>query len=108
MRNIGGSVGVSIVEALFVENTQVVHSSLIQHVRPDNPMARAPYLMPPYDLATPAGIAAINAEVTRQAQMIAYINDFYFMAVVILATLPLLLLLRRPRGIAKGPAVAMD
>jgi hypothetical protein len=40
--------------------------------------------------------------------MIAYINDFYFMAVVILATLPLLLLLRRPRGIAKGPAVAMD
>ncbi|HML09717.1 MAG TPA: DHA2 family efflux MFS transporter permease subunit, partial [Stellaceae bacterium] len=108
MRNIGGSVGVSIVEALFVENTQVIHSSLIQHVRPDNPFARAPYLMPPYDLTTATGVAAINAEVTRQAQMIAYINDFYFMAVVILATLPLLLLLRRPRVVAKGPAVAME
>jgi MFS transporter, DHA2 family, multidrug resistance protein len=108
MRNIGGSVGVSIVEALFVENTQVVHSSLIQHITPDNPMARAPYLMAPYNLTTPTGVAAINAEVTRQAQMIAYINDFYFMAVVILATLPLLLLLRRPRGVATGPAVAMD
>jgi MFS transporter, DHA2 family, multidrug resistance protein len=106
MRNIGGSVGVSIVEALFVENTQVIHSSLIQHIRPDNPLARA--LTAPYSLTEIHGVAALNAEVTRQAQMIAYINDFYFMAVVILATLPLLLLLRRPRGAAKGPAVAMD
>jgi MFS transporter, DHA2 family, multidrug resistance protein len=106
MRNIGGSVGVSIVEALFVENTQVIHSSLIQHIAPDNPLARA--LTAPYSLTEIHGVAALNAEVTRQAQMIAYINDFYFMAVVILATLPLLLLLRRPRGAAKGPAVAMD
>ena len=40
--------------------------------------------------------------------MIAYINDFYFMGVMILLTLPLLLLLRRPSSIAKGPAVAID
>ena len=48
MRNIGGSVGVSIVEALFVENTQIIHSSLIQHIRPDNPLARG--LSAPYSL----------------------------------------------------------
>ena len=41
MRNIGGSVGISIVEALLVENTQVVHSRLVEHVRPDNPLAQA-------------------------------------------------------------------
>ena len=108
MRNIGGSVGVSIVEAMFVENTQVIHSRLIEHIRPDNPLAQGAMLAAPYSLTTPHGIAALNAEVTRQAQMIAYINNFYFMAIMILLTLPLLLLLRRPSSVAKGPAVAID
>src|SRR5580658_8414746 len=31
MRNVGGSVGVSIVEALLAENTQVVHSHMVEH-----------------------------------------------------------------------------
>jgi DHA2 family multidrug resistance protein len=106
MRNIGGSVGVSIVEALFVENTQIIHSRLIEHVRPDNPLAQN--LPAPYSLTSPVGIAALNAEVTRQAQMIAYINDFYFMVIIIVVALPLLLLLRRPNSTAKGPAVAID
>jgi DHA2 family multidrug resistance protein len=108
MRNIGGSVGVSIVEALFVENTQIIHSRLSEHIRPDNPLAQAPFLGAPYSLTNPSGIAALNAEVTRQAQMIAYINDFYFMVVIIMIALPFLLLLRRPSHVAKGPAVAID
>ena len=108
MRNIGGSVGVSIVEALFVENTQVIHSRLVEHIRPDNPLAQAPMLPAPYSLTVPHGVAALNAEVTRQAQMIAYIDNFYFMAIMIVITLPLLLLLRRPSRMAKGPAVAID
>ncbi len=108
MRNIGGSVGVSIVEALFVENTQIIHSRLAEHIRPDNPLAQAPMLAAPYSLTVSTGIAALNAEITRQAQMIAYINNFYFMAIMILMTMPLLLLLRRPSRIAKGPAVAID
>jgi DHA2 family multidrug resistance protein len=105
MRNIGGSVGVSIVEMLLVENTQVIHSRLMEHIRPDNPLAQT--LASPFSLTEPHGIAALNHEVTRQAQMIAYIDDFHFMVIVILVSLPFLLLLRRP-GRAKAPAVAMD
>jgi DHA2 family multidrug resistance protein len=108
MRNIGGSVGVSIVEALLVQNTQLVHSRLAEHIRPDNPLAQAPYLAAPYSLTSPTGIAALNAEVTRQAQMIAYINDFYFMVLIIVVSLPLILLLRRPRRGAAAPAVALE
>src|SRR5580700_5082740 len=67
MRNIGGSVGISIVEALFVENTQTVHSQLAEHIRPDNPLAQK--LAVPFSLTEPHGLAALNAEVTRQAQM---------------------------------------
>jgi DHA2 family multidrug resistance protein len=108
MRNIGGSVGVAVVEALLVENTQTIHSSLIEHLRPDNPMAQAPQLALRYSLTNPTGIAALNAEVTRQAQMIAYLDNFHLMLVIMLVASPFLLLLRRPRRAADGPAVTMD
>ena len=108
MRNIGGSVGISIVEALLVQNTQIVHSTLAEHVRPDNPLAQAAGRAVPYSLTEVHGIAALNAEVTRQAQMIAYIDNFHLMLVVMLVASPFLLLLRRPRRAADSPAVAMD
>jgi len=107
-RNIGGSVGIAIVEALLAENTQIVHSRLVEHLRPDNPLAQAPYLMPPFSLATPSGIAALNVEATRQAAMVAYIDDFKLMMIIIIVSLPLLLLLRRPRPIPRAAAVAHD
>jgi DHA2 family multidrug resistance protein len=107
-RNIGGSCGVAIVEALLVQNTQVVHSRLVEHLRPDNPLAQAPHLALPYSLTSQPGVAALNAEVTRQAQMIAYIDNFYLMMLIILASLPLLLLLRRPRRTLGEPAVALE
>jgi DHA2 family multidrug resistance protein len=96
MRNIGGSCGIAIVETLLVRNTQIVHSRLAEHLRPDNPLARAPFLPAPFSFSAPSGVAALNAEATRQATMVAYIDDFHFMMIVILVSLPLLLLLRRP------------
>jgi MFS transporter, DHA2 family, multidrug resistance protein len=108
-RYIGGSLGVAAVEALLVENTQTVHSRLVEHLRPDNPLTQ--HLMLPYSLTSPTGMAALNAEVTRQAQMIAYIDNYYLMMIIIVASLPLLLLLRRPRRAAAAssePAVAIE
>ena len=55
MRNIGGSIGISIVEALLDQNTQVVHSRLVEQLRPDNPLARAPRLGPPFSLTNAVG-----------------------------------------------------
>ena len=107
-RNIGGSCGVAIVVALLSENTQIIHSRLVEHLRPDNPLAQAPFLAGPYSLSIPSGVAALNAEVTRQAQMIAYIDDFYLMGIIILVALPLLLLLRRPRPLIPQAAVAIE
>ncbi|HZK89728.1 MAG TPA: DHA2 family efflux MFS transporter permease subunit [Stellaceae bacterium] len=106
MRNIGGSVGISVVEVLLAQNTQIVHSQLAEHVRPDNPLAQN--LATPYSLTNVHGIAALNAEITRQAQMIAYIDDFHLMVIIIFAALPFLLLLRRPRRAADGPAVVIE
>jgi DHA2 family multidrug resistance protein len=106
MRNVGGSIGISIVEALLAENTQVVHSRLVEHLRPDNPLAQAPYLAAPYSLSVPTGIAALNAEATRQAAMVAYIDDFKLMMLIVILSAPLLFLLRKPPARIAGAAAA--
>jgi DHA2 family multidrug resistance protein len=97
MRNIGGSIGISIVVALLAENTQIVHSRLVEHLRPDNPLAQAPFLAHPFSLTNPSGLAALNAEATRQAAMVAYIDDFKLMMLLVILASPLILLLRTPR-----------
>jgi MFS transporter, DHA2 family, multidrug resistance protein len=107
MRMLGGSIGIAILETQLTQNTQIVHSALTEHLRPDNPLAHAPYLTAPFSLTTPMGIAALNQEVTRQAAMIAYIDDFLLMLFVILALLPLLLFVRAPRR-RPLPAAADD
>ena len=105
MRNLGGSIRIAILKALLAENTQIVHARLVEQLRPDNPLAQAPYLVAPFSLTTPSGIAALNAEVTRQAAMVAYVNDFALMMVVATGSIMLLLLVR-PTSRA-GAAVAI-
>jgi MFS transporter, DHA2 family, multidrug resistance protein len=97
MRMLGGSIGIAVLETQLTQNTQIVHSRLVEGLRPDNPLAQAPFLAAPFSLTNPSGIAALNQEVTRQSAMIGYIDDFALMLIVILASLPLLLLVRGPR-----------
>jgi len=106
MRNLGGSVGISIFEAVLAENTQIVHSRLVEHLRPDNPLAQMHSLSARYSLSNPAGIAALNAEVTRQASMVAYIDVYALMMIIVAVTIPLLLLVR-PATRKRAPAVAL-
>jgi len=96
MRNLGGSVGISILIAVLAQNTQAVHSRLVEGLRPDNPLVRTPYLATPFSLSTPSGMAALNAEVTRQAAMVAYVDDFKLIMLLALGSIPLLLLMRNP------------
>jgi DHA2 family multidrug resistance protein len=111
MRNLGGSIGISALVAILAENTQTIHARLIETLRPDNPLVHSPLFAAPYSLSAPSGVAALNAEVTRQAAMIAYIDDFWLLMVVTIVSIPLLLLLRddaRPGRVAATalPAVA--
>jgi DHA2 family multidrug resistance protein len=89
-RNLGSSIGISIVETLLVRNTQVEHASLGEHVTPFSPLVRA-------QLGGPGmhGLAALNAQVTEQANMIAYNDNFKLMLWVSLVAAPLVLLLRK-------------
>jgi DHA2 family multidrug resistance protein len=104
IRNIGSSIGISAVQGLLVRNTQVVHASLATHI---TPWAVATHAMGP--LTGMTAMAALNQQVTAQATMIAYLDDFYFMLILTVLALPLLLLVRPPRGAAAGVKnVAME
>jgi len=107
VRNLGSSAGISIMQALFSTNTSVVHSRLVEGLTPDNPVARI--LPAPFSLTNPAGIAALNAEATRQSAMVAYIDDFHLMLYVAILLSPLLLLMKRPvRTQNNEPSLAID
>ncbi len=95
-RNIGSSIGVSIVSALLVSETQANHAQIGQYVTSVNRLFAAPtiaHLLSPF---TAAGRAALDASVTLQAQIIAYIDDFKLLMILSIAAFPLLLLFKRP------------
>jgi len=110
MRNVGGSIGISAVVALLTQNTQIVHSRLVESLRPDNPLTQAPLLGPLWSLTSRTGMAALNAAATRQAAMVAYVDDYKLMMLIVLLSSPLLLLLRRPpaRPAGAGAVVPAD
>lgn len=107
MRNIGSSIGISIVITLLAQNTQVNHADMANVMTPFSAGLQSPWLPQVWNWHTTPGVVALNGEVTRQAATIAYLNDFTFMMWVTLLSAPLLLLLRKPRAPASaGPAVA--
>jgi DHA2 family multidrug resistance protein len=105
LRNIGSSIGISAVQALLTRNTQIMHSRLAEHITLYGGQLRP---AAPYSFSTPQGLAALDASVTRQAQMIAYNNDFKLLLVLSLAILPLVLLLKPPRPGAGSAPVMME
>lgn len=106
MRNIGSSIGVSIVTSLLVRYTQVNHETLARFTSPYAPQMQPGTLPSMWNPATAQGLAALNAEVTRQASLIAYLNDFRLMMYVTLAAIPMVLLLRKRAGAPRPDAAA--
>jgi MFS transporter, DHA2 family, multidrug resistance protein len=110
-RNIGGSVGISVVTAQLVRMTQVAHADIASHVTAQTIPSADPTLLQTIAPQGPVVLSIINAEVTRQALFIAYLDDFKLMMIITLAVLPLLLLMKRGQKVGTGAPpqhVAMD
>jgi DHA2 family multidrug resistance protein len=105
-RNMGSSIGISVVNSLLVQNTQVNHANIAQNVTPVNRAFENPVIAHAWNPLTAAGRAALDAVVTRQAQIIAYIDDYKFLMIATLIVIPLLMVFRRPvRGSAPAPII---
>ena len=104
VRNIGSSIGISLVITYWAHRVQANHAELSEFI---HPYAWAMQHGAGLDhLNAAQSLALINAEVSRQAAAMAYLQDFHLMMWVTLAALPLALLLRDPRQ--AGPSVARD
>jgi DHA2 family multidrug resistance protein len=110
-RNIGGSVGISLVTTMLDRRTQVHLNDLSMNLSAANPafrsmLAGATQAMQAHGadaaLATRQAYALVAATLQRQATMLAYIDDFRMLAIAILLMIPLVFLVKKgkPGGIA--------
>lgn len=101
VRNIGSSIGISIMSAMLARNIQTSHADLAGAITPFNPALQA--ASPLAAQGSPAALLQLDQLVNAQAAMVAYVDDFLLMMVITLAAIPLALILRRP---AETPATA--
>jgi MFS transporter, DHA2 family, multidrug resistance protein len=104
IRNTGSSAGISMVNAMLTTSTQVNHAEIANHVSAVNRLFEDPAVERFWNPVTAAGRAALDAVVTKQAKIIAYIDDYKLLLLVLLAVLPLLLFFRKgDNGSADNP-----
>ncbi|MDE2451317.1 MAG: DHA2 family efflux MFS transporter permease subunit [Gammaproteobacteria bacterium] len=90
-RNVGSSIGISIVGALLTRTTQANHAAITQYVTAVNPQLGNPAVAQALNPLTASGRAALDALITQQAQVIAYVDDYKFLMIATLAVIPLLI-----------------
>ncbi|MGA7612561.1 MAG: DHA2 family efflux MFS transporter permease subunit [Xanthobacteraceae bacterium] len=95
-RNIGSSVGISVVTSLLTQNTQANHADIAQHVTAVNRQFDNPAIAHMLSPVTAAGRAALDAIVAQQAQIIAYIDDYKLLMIATLAAVLLLVVFKKP------------
>ncbi|WP_082621742.1 MDR family MFS transporter [Bordetella sp. N] len=93
-RNIGSSIGISVMQSLFVRNSSTMHASLATLISAETLMQHPDALSQTFDLHGQAGLAGLNALVDNQAAFIAYLNDFRLMLWMTLAAIPCLIFMR--------------
>ncbi len=104
-RNVGGSVGISIVSMQLARLTQVAHQDMASHINQSMIPTIDPDVLQTFGGQAAAVSALINAEITRQALFIAYLDDFKLMMWVTILVVPLLLLMRNPRKAARQQVI---
>jgi DHA2 family multidrug resistance protein len=107
-RNIGGSIGISVVSTELVRLTQVSHADMAAHITQRNIPSLNPQLFENLGRYGNVALAYINAEITRQALFIAYLDDFKLMMMVTFVILPLLFFMKRGSKSDDTPLVHMD
>jgi MFS transporter, DHA2 family, multidrug resistance protein len=99
IRNLGSSVGISVMEALNTQQTSVAHADMAGQLQPGNPV-QANLLA--------GGLSALNDEISRQAAMVGLIDVFKVMLVLTFLVAPLLLFMRKPKAAPPSGEVVVD
>jgi len=82
VRNLGSAIGISLTGALLQINTQVNHAMIAEDVTPFERALQTGAAARYWNPGSLHGAAMLDQEVTRQAAIIAYIDDFKLMLVL--------------------------
>ncbi len=93
VRNIGSSIGISMMIANLTSKTTLMHERIGAAVTPFNDALQMPDVAAALNLGTDAGRAMLDGIVTQQAALIAYLNDFKLLMILTVAVMPLVLLI---------------
>ncbi|MFZ2801440.1 MAG: DHA2 family efflux MFS transporter permease subunit [Syntrophorhabdus sp.] len=106
IRNLGGSFGIAFVSTVLARRAQFHQSNLVSHLTPfDMPYQIAVEKLKAFfhtlgftdTMAKMAADGSIYRNLIKQASMIAFNDTFWLMSIMLVATLPLLLIFKRPR-----------
>lgn len=106
IRNLGGSFGIAFVSTFLARRAQFHQSNLVSHLTPfDMPYQIAVEKLKAFfhtlgftdTMAKMAADGSIYRNLIKQASMIAFNDTFWLMSIMLVATLPLLLIFKRPR-----------
>ena len=108
-RNVGSSVGISVVSYLLTRNNQINHATIASHVTAFNHVFDNSIVQHALSPWTASGRAALDQVIQTQASIISYIDDFKLMMILSLAAIPLVLLLRHtPASAENDHAMVME
>lgn len=108
-RNIGGSIGISVMSTELVRLTQTAHADMASNLTQQSMAAVSSQMLENLAPYGNVAIAYVNQLVNQQALFIAYLDDFKLMMIVTFAILPLLLFMKRGNKVGGGgPPIHMD
>jgi DHA2 family multidrug resistance protein len=109
LRNIGSSIGISMMIANLTSTTTVMHARMVEGITPFNDALQMQDVAANLNLATDSGRAMLDGFITQQAALIAYLNDYKLLMILTLAMVPLVLLIgtaQKSPGAAKRDELA--
>jgi MFS transporter, DHA2 family, multidrug resistance protein len=114
MRNIGGSIGIAVTGTILQRQRQSVGSMLGENVSAYDPATQSMLAQIKAGLiaagsdavtATQRAYVILHGMLVQQESMVSFVMLFRLLGVIFLVLLPLVLIMKRPRG-APGPAAA--
>jgi MFS transporter, DHA2 family, multidrug resistance protein len=94
MRNIGSSIGISLVMTYFAQRMQINHAAFANFITPSNQALHMAIESGALSTSSPVGMQTINSMLNKQAATLAYLQDFRIMMWFTLAALPLIFLFK--------------
>jgi DHA2 family multidrug resistance protein len=105
LRNLGGSIGISLMTTLITRGTQIHQGLLVSHLTPFNPQYRQQLstlqrTLNPMSGASTAhnqAYAVIYNVLQQQASLLSYLDMFRLLAIVCVVCIPAVLLFKKPK-----------